>query len=310
MKTRWLAPSLLAACLGAAAGTSVADDHANDAADDAADEAADHATRDPARDTARDAALPRTPPAGVRGASPLPGAPDLAGSPGERAPLRVVLDPGHGGTNTGARGAVEGVVEKRVTLAIAQRLAEELRAAGLEVSLTRQIDRTLTLRQRSELANRAGADLFVSVHANASPSRSQRGFETYVLTPGGVDVIAPALRSDAPGARPTAAGRRAVSAEVAAVLDDIERGAAQWEAAELATAVQSSLRALRGRERDRGVRQDAHHVLLGATMPAILVEVGFVDHPIEGRELAQPETQQALAASIATAIVEQAQAHR
>lgn len=214
--------------------------------------------------------------------------------------FRVVIDPGHGGTNTGARGAADGVLEKRVTLAVAKQLAAELRTAGLDVALTREVDRTLTLRQRAVVANRQGADLFVSVHANASPSRSQRGFETYVLTPTGVDVIAPALRDDEPAPRP------GVSAAVAGILDDVERGATQWEAADLAAAVQTSLREVRGKDGDRGVRQDAHHVLLGATMPAVLVEIGFVDHPIEGHELVEPEVQAGIAKAIASAVIDQA----
>lgn len=273
---------MLAACLGTAAGTSAANDA--ESSEGGAPTAA--------------ATSPSAAPAAAAVLAPASSFP---------APhrLRVVLDPGHGGTNTGARGATEDLLEKRVTLAVTQRLAEELRTAGLEVSLTRQVDRTLTLRQRSDLANRAGADLFISIHANASPTRSQRGFETYVLTPSGVDIIAPALRSDPPGPRP---GRPAVPAEISSVLDDIERGATQWEAADLAAAVQASLREVRGREGDRGVRQDAHHVLLGATMPAILVEIGFVDHPIEGRELALPETQQAVAAALSAAILGQADA--
>lgn len=282
MKTRWLASSMLAACLGTAAGTSTANE-STEVAGPAANLGADP---DAATDASQAAASPRA----------------------ER--LRIVLDPGHGGTNTGARGAVEGLLEKRVTLAVSQLLAEELRAAGFEVSLTRQVDRTLTLRQRSELANRAGADLFVSIHANASPSRSQRGFETYVLTPTGVDVIAPALRNGEPAPRPRHPGRPDVAAEIAGILDDVERGATQWEAADLAAAVQSSLREVRGRERDRGVRQDAHHVLLGATMPAVLVEIGFVDHPVEGRELALPGTQRAVASAIASAILHQTEAAR
>ena len=86
------------------------------------------------------------------------------------------------------------------------------------------------------------------------------------------------------------------------MLDDVERGACQWEAAELAAAVQRELRAVRGAVGDRGVRQDAHHVLLGATMPAVLVEVGFIDHPIEGKELARADVQAALAAALSRAI--------
>jgi N-acetylmuramoyl-L-alanine amidase len=212
-------------------------------------------------------------------------------------PARVVLDAGHGGTNAGAKGAAVGVWEKDVTLALAREVAAELRAAGLDVVLTRDGDQTLTLRQRSAAANRLHADVFVSLHANASPRRNQRGFETYVLTPSAVELTAPALRGDAATPRP------GLSAEVAGVLDDIERSAAQWESAELAADVQDSLRALRGAEYDRGVRQDAQHVLLGATMPAVLVEVAFIDHPVEGRELIEPRTRHAIAKAVAEAIV-------
>ncbi len=222
--------------------------------------------------------------------------PQRADAQTERRPWRVVLDPGHGGSNAGALGPA--LLEKTLTLELARLVAEELMATDLpvEVSLTRKGDQTLTLRQRSEIANRLGADLFVSLHANASPTRSQRGFETYVLTPSAIEVIAPALRSEAPAPRPGA------SDAVAAVLDDIERGATQWESAELAVGVQRALRATRGAGGDRGVRQDAQHVLLGATMPAVLVEVGFVDHPAEGRDLARPSTQREIAHAIAAAI--------
>lgn len=282
MKTRWLAASVLAACLGTE-GDSVAGSSVGPAVAVAAS-----TSSAPSSQTA--IATPATSPATQATAA--------------AAAFRVVIDPGHGGTNTGARGAEDGVLEKRVTLAVAKQLAAELRAAGLEVSLTRQVDRTLTLRQRAVVANREGADLFVSVHANASPTRSQRGFETYVLTPAGVDVIAPALRNEEPSPRP------GVAPAISGILDDIERGSTQWEAADLAAAVQTSLRAVRGRDHDRGVRQDAHHVLLGATMPAVLVEIGFVDHPIEGRELIEPATQTDIAKAIASAVVAQAAQHQ
>src|SRR5262245_4980208 len=97
------------------------------------------------------------------------------------AHLTVVLDPGHGGSNTGAAGVVEGLYEKRITVAIARRVARRLQAAGATVVLTRSTDTYVGLRERVRRAS--GADLFVSLHANASPGRSQRGFETYVLTP-------------------------------------------------------------------------------------------------------------------------------
>ena len=211
----------------------------------------------------------------------------------------VVLDPGHGGSNPGAKGAVEGVHEKQVTLALAGKVAAALEARGIEVHLTRDGDRTMTLRERVAEANRRAADLFVSIHANASPSRVQRGYETFVLTPAGVDVDGRALRGG------TGTPRAGIDEATALVLDDVERGAAQWEAAELAAAMQDRLREVRGGEGDRGVRQDAHHVLLGATMPAVLVEVGFVDHPIEGRELVDPAVQDEIAGAIADAIAAQ-----
>ena len=210
---------------------------------------------------------------------------------------RVVLDPGHGGSNPGAKGA--GLLEKQLTLGLANQIAERLRARGVTVELTRSDDRTLTLRQRVAFANAAPADLFVSIHANASPTRTQHGYETFVLTPRGIDVDARALRSD------TRTPRFGIDGDIALVLDDLERGASQLHAASLAARIQRNLRERRGKEGDRGVRQDAHHVLLGATMPAVLVEVGFLDHPLEGKELATPEVQAQLADAIAGSIVDQ-----
>lgn len=212
-----------------------------------------------------------------------------------RAEPRVLLDPGHGGSNPGARGSA-GIFEKELTLDLAQRVAQRLLAARVDVRLTRDRDRTLTLRQRVAAANRWPADLMVSIHANASPTRIQRGYETYVLSPAGVEVDARALRGD------TTTPRAGIDAETALVLDDVERGAAQWEAADLAAGVQRALREIRGGAGDRGVRQDSQHVLLGATMPAVLVEVGFIDHPIEGVELADPAVRDQLADAIAHAI--------
>jgi N-acetylmuramoyl-L-alanine amidase len=226
--------------------------------------------------------------------------PSTASGPGgpPRRPPIVVLDPGHGGSNPGAAGTT-GLHEKQLSLTLATAVADRLRTRGIAVELTRTTDRTLTLRQRVAHADRVGADLFVSIHANASPTRTQRGYETYVLTPRGIDVDGRALRSDTTTPRP------GVDPDVALVLDDVERGASQWEAADLAARMQRTLRDRRGADGDRGVRQDAQHVLLGATMPAVLVEVGFIDHPIEGRQLAEPAVQAQLANSIAEAILDQ-----
>jgi N-acetylmuramoyl-L-alanine amidase len=225
-----------------------------------------------------------------------PSAPTTA--PAKR-PL-VVLDAGHGGSNLGAQGAVPGLREKHLTLILANLVATHLRDHGIDVTLTRTTDRTLTLRQRVDTANKLAADAFISIHANASLARSQRGFETFVLTARGVDVDGRALRGNEP-----ITPRPNLDREIALVLDDVERGASQWESAELAARIQQTIRARRGKDLDRGVRQDAHHVLLGATMPAVLVEVGFIDHPVEGKQLADPAVQAQLAEAIAEAIEDQ-----
>lgn len=218
------------------------------------------------------------------------------------APRTVVIDPGHGGSNGGAPGmgaaGAGSIAEKRVTLALSKALVTELQRRKITAVLTRADDHYLTLRQRSDIANRLGADLFVSVHANASRDHSQRGFETFVLSPKGIRIDAPALRSGSGRVRP------GVADPLSRMLDDVERGLAQGPSVKLATRIQKKLAAVRPDSPDRGVKQDAMHVLLGATMPAVLVEVGFIDHPVEGLELADPAVQRAIVGALADAIAE------
>lgn len=210
----------------------------------------------------------------------------------------MVVDPGHGGTNAGAPGAVDGVYEKQVTLRLGRCLRAQLVARGVRVALTRERDRYLSLRQRAMRANELRADAFVSVHVNATEGHDQRGFETFILTPEALEIDGRALRTAEGAPRP------GVDPETAQLLDDVERGLAMTASAELALATQDALRALRGDELDRGVRQDSMHVLLGLTMPAVLVEVGFIDHPVEGRELVDPAVQAQICEALAGAIAE------
>ncbi len=225
----------------------------------------------------------------------------LAASPAvaerDRARPLVVVDPGHGGTNVGARGVLGLAYEKQVTLALARKLERELEARGAQVALTRDDDRYVSLRRRAALASDLDADAFVSLHANASGAGDRRGYETFILSPEAVEV-------DAPATRGLGQGRRSEGAHdvVGALVSDVERGAAVPRAAALAGAIQDELRELRGAEGDRGVRQAPFGVLMGAPMPAVLVEVGFLDHPIEGLELLRRDTQRALAAAIAEAV--------
>src|SRR5260370_29679452 len=106
----------------------------------------------------------------------------------EASPFRVVIDPGHGGSNTGAPTRLPGAFEKRVTLAVARLVAGELRARGFAVVLTRERDEFLTLRERARRANAATPDCFISLHANASGDRSRRGIETWILARDAVEV--------------------------------------------------------------------------------------------------------------------------
>ena len=204
------------------------------------------------------------------------------------SPFRVVIDAGHGGSNTGAPGLVAGVYEKRVTLAVARDLAEALRARGIEVVMTRDRDEYLTLRERVRRANAAEPDCFVSLHTNASGDRSRHGIETWVLARDAAEVEA----------------RRAASREhdeVQAMLTELKLLDAARRSAELAHTLQLELVAARGGV-DRGVRQHGYDVLAGVTAPAVLVEMGFLDHPIEGAALLEPGEQHRIAAALASGI--------
>lgn len=226
----------------------------------------------------------------------LASAEQASDAPQAAKPPLVVLDPGHGGTNAGAPGVRDGVFEKHLTLALAFELREKLVARGYRVALTRESDVYLTLRERSAIANELGADAFVSIHANASPNHNQNGYETYILSPHAVEVDSRALRQGEGPARPD------VDAALGAVLSDIERGTVMPQAASLAESIQSQMREQRGDRGDRGVRQASMHVLLGATMPAVLVEVGFIDHPDEGEEILGAATRTKIAEALADGI--------
>jgi N-acetylmuramoyl-L-alanine amidase len=219
---------------------------------------------------------------------------------------RVVVDAGHGGHDPGAIGPRR-VREKDVTLAIARRLARRLRSAGFEVVLTRSDDRYLALEERTAIANTARADLFVSIHANAHPARNRNGVETYFLN----------VADDRYAARLAARengldldGER----EVGRILTDLGAKASAGASRELARLVQrqmcSSIRAHVGDVRDLGVKGALFYVLLGARMPAVLVETAFVSNRTEERRLASARYQDQVAAAIARAVSEFASPQR
>ena len=214
----------------------------------------------------------------------------------------VVIDPGHGGNNLGAKAsdAAGGFHEKRLTLILAKTLGKILEQRGLRVVYTRTDDRFLSLRNRTAVANRVNADVFISLHANASPTHEHRGFETYILSPEAVAIDAPALRP--PGTNRAQLG---VSDDATAgILDSWQREKAVEDSVDLSKLMQSALERVRGTNQNRGAKQSSMHVLLGARMPAVLVEVGFIDHPEEGPDLFRPTVQRELSEAIADAVSE------
>lgn len=213
-------------------------------------------------------------------------------------PSPIVIDPGHGGKDTGAV-ASNGLSERDLTMAVALRLAAELRARGHTVRLTREDGDGRALTDRTAIANRLEAKIFVSLHANASTFSSVKGAETYYMS---LDDKA----SDAAAAATARLENEAASgsdeqSELDLILWDLAQASALNESAELAVEVQTRLNALL-ELRDRGVKQAPFVVLTGATMPAILVEVGFLSNSAEASRLASAEHQQALASAIAAGI--------
>jgi N-acetylmuramoyl-L-alanine amidase len=213
---------------------------------------------------------------------------------------RVVIDPGHGGRDTGAVGP-HGLREKDIALSISRMLAERLRALGFAVVLTRKSDTYVSLDERTKIANEARADLFVSIHCNAARSRTLSGVETWTLN----------VASDRYATRlatfENADAERTVS-DLRLILADLATRANASDARDLAQSVQGSLvRNLRsrvGRVGDHGVKHALFYVLLGAHMPSILVETGFISNPVEEARLRSRKYQVETAEAIARGLKE------
>lgn len=208
---------------------------------------------------------------------------------------RIVLDPGHGGHDPGAR--VRSLDEAALVLDVALRLEKLLlKQAGTEVVLTRRTDVFIPLQERTTIANRAGADLFLSIHANASPNPRARGIETYFLN------FAPNPEAEAVAARENAASGQAMHA-----LPDIVKAIALNnkidESRDFASLVQDTLvRKLRG-TRNLGVKQAPFVVLIGATMPSILAEISFITNRDDGQLLKTGAHRQKIAEALLNGIL-------
>ena len=214
---------------------------------------------------------------------------------------RIIIDPGHGGRDYGAPGYLKGVHEKDVALQISRRLAKKIRQElECQVFMTRSSDSYLTLEERTAIANTKNADLFISIHTNSHRDRRASGIETYFLN----------LATDDEAIR-VAAIENATStkniSDLQNILYDLVQNAKINESSRLAGHVQGSMikhlkRQRYSRINDKGVKQAPFYVLLGAQMPAVLVETSFISNPRECKRLVNPKYQERLCEAIVDGI--------
>ena len=207
---------------------------------------------------------------------------------------RVVIDPGHGGHDPGAK--TKGLTEADLVLDVALRLEQLLaKQDGFEVVLTRRVDTFVPLEERTAIANREGADLFLSIHANASTNSAARGVETYFLN----------LTAN-PDAEMVAARENAASSRSMNQLPDIVKAIALnnkiHESRDFASMIQSSLHSQLQKTdssvRNLGVKQAPFMVLLGATMPSVLAEISFITNKQDAAMLKTEKYRQRIAEAL------------
>jgi N-acetylmuramoyl-L-alanine amidase len=208
---------------------------------------------------------------------------------------KIVLDPGHGGKDPGAIGNT-GIVEKDVVLAVAKKLARRLKTElGVQVVLTRHDDRFVPLEDRTALANNENADLFISLHVNASPNGEARGIETYYLD-NTTDEAAIRL-----AARENGTSRRNIS-DLQFILSDMTQNMKLEDSITLAHRLQGALvggmSKVSAEVKDLGVKKALFHVLVGARMPSVLVEMLFITNRAEANMMSQESNLDALVESL------------
>ena len=246
------------------------------------------------------AALHPPAPSGRADAAPGGGAAAIA------APARqlVVIDPGHGGYDSGTEAGAP-LLEKDLALQIALRLQGELERRGVHAILTRTGDYFVTLADRTAFANKAGADLFISIHLNSSPAAATTGIETYYLnnTTDRATMRLAAMENASGGAYGTATG-----GDLNYILSDMRQQYKANESVALASMIEAQTAAdlnasLGAQVSALGAMRGPFYVLVGAQMPAVLVECGFLSNRDEAARLASAQYQQVLAQGIAEAVV-------
>jgi len=212
---------------------------------------------------------------------------------------RIVIDPGHGGHDPGAEGV--GIIESEVVLDVALRLERQLKAAGLTPILTRRADSFVSLEERTALANRERGDLFLSIHANASRNRLARGIESYVLN------YSTDEEAEAVAVRENAATGKTMN-NLPDIVRAITLNSKLDESKQFAVLVERKLRerlsASNDSVQDHGVKQAPFVVLIGASMPSVLVEISFISNAQEGKLLKSPLYRQRVADGLFEAVME------
>lgn len=210
----------------------------------------------------------------------------------------IVIDPGHGGTNEGAKGP-SGLLEKTITLQVAKKLRTIIKQniPGIKVVLTRESDIDLSLKARTETANHNKADLFISIHCNGSVRHNARGAEVYILSKDASDeasrLLAAMENQGDPSTRPTSTNRTSLTP----ILWELTQDEYLRESASLADVMQTELNQLLDTP-ERGVKQAPFRVLTGAIMPAVLVEIAFITNPHEEQKLKDGVYQSAVARAL------------
>lgn len=222
------------------------------------------------------------------------------------AKRRIVIDAGHGGHDPGAVG-VKKLYEKDVVLDIALRVKRILKKDPLnEVFLTRETDIYLPLEERTAIANKKNADLFISIHANASPKRSAKGIETYLLNwTDDEEAMKVAARENKISLRKMKAMKKQFDI-LETIKTDLMRENKRDESVKLANYIQRAMITnVNGKYKeiiDHGVKQAMFYVLLGANMPSVLAEVSFISNPYEEELLSKETYREELAKAIADGI--------
>ena len=221
----------------------------------------------------------------------------------QRHPIRhIVIDPGHGGKDPGAIG-VGGVREKRVVLDVAQQVAEILQREGYRITLTRSTDRFIPLPERGEMANRGGADFFISIHANAHHSPRVHGVEVYYLIAKSFALEMERADHQARTARlPYDQMALAASHDTQAIVWDLLNVEYRRESVEIARAIAQHIARALGVP-NGGAKAARFQVLRDSNMPAVLVEIGYLTNPTEGERLADTGYRQRLVSALTDGVL-------